>query len=182
MMQTTRKTLALALVGLLGLAACGDGGGGSDADEEAYVDAIAAKIYNPTFSGDERRCVAGAFVDATGLDVLSDAVTPEEITENPDAELEAYGIELTDERAQALYDGMSECVDIREALVGSMAAEHGMSPDAQACLGDAFDDALLRDLMVTGVAGGDDAIEQDPELTERLRQAITPCAQLDGAA
>jgi hypothetical protein len=183
MTKMTTTALPLALVGLLSLAACGGDDGGAEAssgaDEAAYVDAIAATADETTFPGEQGRCVAQALVDAVGVDELSDAVTPEEIRNNPDASFDEFGIEIGEDDAQALYDGITGCTDVRQALIGSLTAEQGLSPEAQQCLAQAFDDALLRDAIVATLTGGDDAIEQDPELMGRFTQAMTPCVQLE---
>jgi hypothetical protein len=182
--NTTTKAVPLALAGMLALAACGDDGGsetGSGSDEAAYVDAIAATADEETFAG-QGRCVAQAFVDAIGFDELSSAVTPEEIRANPDANFDDFGIEVSEDGAQALYDGMTGCMDVRQALIDSMAGEQDISPEAQDCLAQGFDDALLRDAIVATFTGGADAIEQDAELASRFMQAIAPCVQIDATA
>lgn len=203
-MRTIMKTataLPVALVGLMGMAGCGDDGGGetgsgsgadeqasvdsiaATADEEAYVDAIAATADEGAFAGTDGRCVAQAIVDAIGVDTLSGAVTPEEISADPNADFEDFGIEITPESGQAMYDGMTGCMDVRQALIDAMAGEQSISPELQECLAGAFDDdALLRDAIVATFTGGSDAIEQDPELSRRFLQAIAPCMQLDAAA
>lgn len=173
--------VALALVGGVGAAACGDDGGTSASGEEraAYVDAIDEAGRDENLSDEENRCVAEAYVDGIGLDELRDAVTPDEIRDRPDADPRDYGIELDEARATLLYEGMSRCVDVRQLIIDDLVADEGISDEARACIEDGFDEDLVRDMMVLVLTEGDAALDQDSELADRFVEMLTPCALID---
>lgn len=175
-----RVTVAGALLAmtLLG-AACGDdddGGGASSERGEEYVDAFMASSEDDSdFSEDETECFSRALVDAVGVDELEAEASPEEIRESEDSSLSELGITLDEEQAGALWDDVSSCVDVRELFLDEATAD---APEAaRECLDDALDDDLLKRLFLTGLTEGDDAVEEDDQLTSDLEALGRECEE-----
>jgi hypothetical protein len=174
-----RMTVAGALLAmtLLG-AACGDDddGGSSSERGEEYVDAFMASSEDDSdFSEDETECFSRALVDAVGVDELEAEASPEEIRESDDSSLSELGITLDEEQADALWDDVSSCVDVRELFLDEATAE---APEAaRECIDDALGDDLLKRLFLTGLTEGDDAVEEDDELTSDLEALGRECEE-----
>ena len=175
---TTRRTTAgLVAAALVVLGACG-GDDGGDAGRDDYVDALVATMDPESdFPPEEDRpCVAGAMVDAVGVESLSEAVSPDEIAEaGTDFDPQEAGFDIGEAEAQAYYDGLGECMDVRARFVESLSEDMGMSGEDVECLDQALSDEMVRDLFVADTLGGEQSIESDPELTADFTTAITPC-------
>lgn len=183
-MRTQR--LCVGVLGLalaLALAGCGgddDAGAGGDGDLRArYIDAIAATEEDQSpVSGDEARCFAVATVDAIGVDDLSEALSPEEIEETGEFDPIAAGVEVSDEEAGTFYDGLSDCVDLRQMFLDSVAAGDEMSPDQVDCIDQAVDDELLREFVLSSLLEGDEGAGGADVMAD-LQGALLPCLEAE---
>jgi hypothetical protein len=178
-MRRTMLAVAVLVMAALG-AACGDddaGGGGESSSEEGqeYVDAIVASNDDSELTDEENECFARAFVDAVGVDELQGAVTPDEIREDPQRSPEEFGITLDDDQADAFWEDVNECMDVRAAFVEGLTEGEDMSQETVDCLEDAIDDDLLKRVLVTSLMQGDDALQEDQELMGDLIGVLGDC-------
>jgi hypothetical protein len=174
-----RTMLAVAvLMAALG-AACGDddggGGGSSSAEGQEYVDAIVASNDDSELTDDENECFARAFVDAVGVEQLQGAVTPDEIREDPESSPEEFGITLDEDQADAFWEDVNECMDVRAAFVEGLTEGEDMSQETVDCLEGAIDDDLLKRVLVTSLIEGEDALQEDQELMSDLIGVLGDC-------
>jgi hypothetical protein len=151
-----------------------DGGeqDGGRADRADYVDAIAEVQQDPAASEEANRCLAEAFVDVVGVEALAEAVTPDEIRDDPDTPPAEHGIEVDVEQGSRFVDLLSECSDIRGLMLDSIAIDSG--PDVAACYDDTMDDELFRRYVVSVMFHGD--LTGDPDLQADLAQVANSCA------
>jgi|Tabmets5t2r1_1033131.scaffolds.fasta_scaffold00799_3 hypothetical protein len=177
-----RTMLAVGVVVMVAVgAACGDddggGGGGESTSEEGqeYVDAIVASNDDSDLTDDESECFARAFVDAVGVEELQGAVTPDEIREDPESSPEDFGISLDDAQADAFWEDVNECMDVRAAFVEGLTEGEDMSQETVDCLEDAIDDDLLKRILVTSLMEGEDALEEDEDLMGDLIGVLSDC-------
>jgi hypothetical protein len=177
-----RTMLAVGVVVMAALAsACGDndgGGGGSESSSEEgqeYVDAIVASNDDSELTDEENECFARAFVDAVGVDELQGAVTPDEIREDPESSPDEFGITLDDDQADALWEDVNECMDVRAAFVEGLTEGEDMSEETVDCLEDAIDDDLLKRVLVTSLMEGEDALQEDQDLMSDLIGVLSDC-------
>jgi hypothetical protein len=172
-----RAAVAVAVGLVLVLAACGgdDESGGGDLREQ-YVDAIALaeEDQDTPFSGDDVRCYAEAVVDGIGVDALEAGTTPAEIEQAGAFDPVTAGIELTEEDAEAVVDGVSTCVDLREVFLDQLGAEGSATPEQIACVDEEVDDELLESFYVASLMSGDDGEAQATASVE-LQAAAMPC-------
>jgi hypothetical protein len=176
-MRRTMLAVAVLVMAALG-AACGDGGGGGESSSEEgqeYVDAIVASNEDSELTDEENECFARAFVDAVGVDELQGAVTPDEIREDPESSPEEFGITLDDDQADAFWDDVNECMDVRAAFVEGLTEGEDMSQETVDCLEDAIDDDLLKRVLVTSLTEGEDALQEDQELMSDLIGVLSDC-------
>lgn len=169
-------------------AACGDDDGeeggpaatdgeatGAEATREDYVEALAASNEEGgDLSDEDARCIAEAAVDAIGVDNLRDAVTPEEIRDDPGFNPADAGIDLGEAEAGQFYDGVSACIDVRQLFLDSLREDQQLPPDVVDCIDEAVDDELLRDILVAQLIQGEGE-QLDPDLAAEINQAIAPC-------
>ena len=176
-----RIRLAVSLVAVFGFAACGDDDGGGSAGDSAsaegqeYVDAIVASNDETELTDEENECFARAFVDAVGVEELQGAVSPEEIRANPESTPQEFGITLDDDQADAFWNDVNECMDVRAAFVEGITEGENMSEETVNCLEDAIDDDLLKRVLVTSLMEGDEALDEDEELMSDLIGALSEC-------
>ena len=179
-MRRMMLAVAVLVTGAFG-AACGDddggGSGGESSSEEGqeYIDAIVASNDESELTDEENECFARAFVDAVGVDQLQGAVSPDEIRENPESSPEELGITLDDDQADAFWEDVNECMDVRAAFIEGLTEGEGMSEETVDCLEDAIDDDLLKRVLVTSLMEGEDALEEDQDLTSDLIGALSEC-------
>lgn len=127
-----------------------DDSGSDDGERQAYVDALVATADQGVaqdFPGLDIECAAGEVVDAIGVDNM--ALSPDEIEADEDyefADLADGG--LSEEQGGAIYDGFADCgVDWRQLFDDQLATE-GLTDSQLACVDDAVDDEMIRDLFV----------------------------------
>jgi hypothetical protein len=179
-----RIMLAVTMVLMCGLAAaCGDDDGGGSGAESAsaegqeYVDAIVASNEESELTDEQNECFARAFVDAVGVDELQGAVSPDEIRANPETTPQEFGITLDDDQADGFWNDVNECMDVRAAFVEGMTEGEDVSEETVNCLEDAIDDDLLKRIFVTSLMEGEDALDQDEELTSDLMSVLSECPE-----
>jgi hypothetical protein len=175
-----RTMLAVAVLMAALAAACGDdddggGGGSASAEGQEYVDAIVASNDDSDLTDDENECFARAFVDAVGVEQLQGAVTPDEIREDPESTPEEFGITLDEDQADAFWEDVNECMDVRAAFVEGLTEGEDMSQETVDCLEGAIDDDLLKRVLVTSLIEGEDALEEDQELMSDLIGVLGDC-------
>jgi hypothetical protein len=175
-----RTMLAVAVLMAALAAACGDdddggGGGSASAEGQEYVDAIVASNDDSDLTDDENECFARAFVDAVGVEQLQGAVTPDEIREDPESSPEEFGITLDEDQADAFWEDVNECMDVRAAFVEGLTEGEDMSQETVDCLEGAIDDDLLKRVLVTSLIEGEDALEEDQELMSDLIGVLGDC-------
>jgi hypothetical protein len=178
-MRRTMLAVAVLVMAALG-AACGDdddGGGGesSSGEGQEYVDAIVASNDDSELTDEENECFARAFVDAVGVEQLQGAVTPDEIREDPESSPSEFGLTLDDDEADAFWEDVNECMDVRAAFVEGLTEGEDMSQETVDCLEDAIDDDLLKRVLVTSLMEGEDALQQDQELMSDLIGVLGDC-------
>lgn len=170
-------------LGALAFGACGDDDdGGVDVSEEErpYVDALVASMR----SGDEgdmvltqeqAECVAPQWIDTIGVDALQDAgIEPEDIGDDSGTDLDELG--LSEDQANALFDAFDDCdVDIAGEIIESLGGDEGLSDEDRECLTEAFDEELLRTIVVAGMVGGEDALTQDEDVLGKLLEVFAAC-------
>lgn len=167
----TRVTGLLLAVIAAGTVGCG--GGDSGHDRADYVAIMGGDAEG--FTEEEADCVSAATVDAIGVDTLEDADAFDKIQENPDGSLSDYGITLTDEQTGALYDGLNECKDLREFFQETLAGS-GLSAELAQCVMDRIDEPTLERIIVTSFTEGEEALDNDEDLTATFSTAATDCA------
>jgi hypothetical protein len=166
--------LAMAAIG----AACGDDDGGSESSSDEgqeYVDAIVASSDDSELTDEENECLARAFVDAVGVDELQDAVSPDEIRQNPESTPEDLGINLDEDQADAFWEDVNDCMDVRAAFVEGITEGENLSEETIGCLEDAIDDDLLKRIFLTSLIEGEDALEEDEELMGDFIGVLSEC-------
>lgn len=180
----------LGVAALLGLAtlACGgdddddatnddssaDDGSSGGGDRQKLIESLsgsASEGGDEEFSAEEIECMVPGMIDAIGVDKLVEAGA----LDNPEADFQQLGLDLTDDQANEVYEAMSDCVDLRESLVESMTADGSATAEQAQCYSDAIDDDLLRRLMVTAMVEGETALEGDQDLTTQLQAAAMTC-------
>ena len=85
----------------------------------------------------------------------------------------AAGVDVTEEDVGALYDGVSECVDLRALLIDELAAD--AAPEQRACIDESVDDDLLKAFFVTALFSQGDPERYDLATLQELQVAIGPC-------
>ena len=163
------------------LAACGDddeGGGGADlgGEEQEFVDA-AMEDFDPESAAPleegESRCIVESMVDSLGLERLDElGVEPEDFGDDTQ---EAFPEGLTEDEANDVVDGFDSCFDLSALFLEGLAEEGTLSDDDRECLADAFDKETMRNLFVTILTQGEDAMQEDPEMVSELLAVFSEC-------
>ena len=177
------RTRVVLAVGVLALAIGGCGGDDDDdvsEDEQPYVDAFVASASDADedelqLSGEQAECFGARFVDIVGVDRLEEAgVTPEDFGD--DSSLDFSEIGLSEDEGEDIYDSFEECdVDIRAEFLNSLDADGSLTEEDRECVEDAFDEDLIRRMLVTTFVQGEDALEQDEELMSDVFAVFSEC-------
>ena len=175
-----RATMALTVMALGTLVACGeDDGGGSGGESsldegQEYIDAMVADSDNEGLPAEDIECYARSFVDAVGVDALQGAgVTPEDMSS--DASLNDFDITFDDTQVDAFWSDLNECMDVRAFFLESLAADGEISDETVDCLDERMDDDLIKRFIVGAVTEGEDAFQEDDQLTRDLASVLTDC-------
>jgi hypothetical protein len=195
--RCTTWAAAALLLTILGAAACN--GGDSDESEEPAPtterdettepepsaggeptrEDYAAALGEGTvgLSNADSMCFGLAIVDAVGFERLQQANAFDLMAADSDASLADMGITLDEAQTAALLDGLHQCGDMRAMFKNVLAADGTMLPEAANCVIDGLDDALFDRVLVVSIAGGEQALNADPELVRGLQDAVLTCAQ-----
>jgi hypothetical protein len=196
--RCTRWAAAALLATILGAAACSGGGdseetveppdtterdetvepqpsAGGEPDREDYAAALGAGTVG--LAEADRMCFGLAIVDAVGFEQLQDAGAFAVMEADADASLADMGISLDEAQTATLLDGLHQCGDLRAMFKDVLAAGGTMPADAATCVVDGLDDALFDRLLVVSIAGGEDALDADPQLVSGLQNAVVTCVQ-----
>jgi hypothetical protein len=153
------------------------------ADAQAYVDAMIDSFDNADpdelqIDREQAQCLAPKWVDTIGTDRLAAAgIEPQDFAAEGDVDLTTVG--LTEDDGNAMYDSMAECdIDVKTLFVNGFADERDVSAEDRQCFTDALDDDLLRRIMVTTLIGGEEALNQDEELSGDLIGVFAECPGL----
>jgi hypothetical protein len=154
-----------------------------DGLREDYVEAIVAIAGDDdidSFPPEARQCVAESFVDGFGAEEIAAAgVTPDDITSGEADGPGDLGLDFSDDQADAFYEQMTGCLDLRELLVnGILGVEGDVPPEVAACFDENLSDDLLQRFFTTGFTQGDAGFEENPEVEEEFNSAVTPCMAL----
>ncbi len=178
--MATRVVLVIGALALA-LGACGDDDDGGDVSEaeQPYVDALiasAAEDEGEDIQLDEAQaeCLAPKWVSILDVDRLEEAgIEPDELAED---DLEFSELGLSESDGEAMFDALGECdVDLRESFIEGMLADSDLSEEDRACLDEAFDDDLLRRILVAAFVRGEDALEQDDEIMGDVFAVFAEC-------
>jgi hypothetical protein len=168
-------------------AGCGDDddddAGGADVSEEAqpYVDAMVEGMATADEEGDlqldseQAECLAPRWVETIGVERLQEAgIEPDDFASDADPDLSA--MDLSEDEGNELYDAFGACdIDLKSEFIASLAADQNLSDEDAECLRDAFSDDFLRRIMVTSLIEGDEALDQNEELTGELLSVFSEC-------
>jgi hypothetical protein len=171
-----RRTLVFVVAGLL-LGACGgddddaattttaqDEGGKADEYVEATTAALTEESDGPQLDETQASCFASEMVDLAGADALSEAgISPDEFA-NADSFAD-LDVDLPEDARARMSDALVEC-EVVESLRGLMAGEFidefgvELSPDAETCLADSFEEQAVADgWAATFLDGSTDEIQ-----------------------
>jgi hypothetical protein len=186
--MTRRLALLVGAAAILLAAGCGDDDDDGDAGDvevsdeaQPYVDAMAEGMVSSDDEGDlqldqeQADCLAPRWVETIGVERLQGAgLEPDDFADDGDPDLSSLG--LSEEEGGELYDAFGACdIDLKAEFIRSFTADQDLSDEDAECLGDAFSDDFLRRIMVTSLVEGDDALEEDQELTGELLSVFSEC-------
>jgi hypothetical protein len=159
------------------------GGTAGGAHAQAYVDAMIDSFDNSDpddlqINREQAQCLAPRWVETIGTDRLAAAgIEPQDFAEEGNVDLTTVG--LTEDDGNAMYDAFGECdIDVKTLFVESFSADRDVSEEDQVCLADAMSDDLLRRIMVTTFVEGEEALNQNEELTGELFGVFSECPGL----
>jgi hypothetical protein len=205
MITRIRGAVAIAAVGLLALAACGDdddsgsdaatttaassgttggssGGDASGATEEEYLAAIETQFTSSgpdslQMTEEQAKCAAPKWLDVITVEKLKEkGITPDDVKSDTDNE-QLASLGLTEADADKMYDAYGECdVDVRGELARSIGASLEAPGDAEQCIGDALTDDLVRRIFVVSITKGQAGLNADEDLSNELFAALGACA------
>ncbi len=159
------------------------GGTAGGADAQAYVDAMIDSFDNSDpdelqINREQAQCLAPLWVEAIGADRLAAAgIEPRDFAEEGNVDMTTVG--LTDNDGNAMYDAFGECdIDVKTLFVESFSADRDVSEADQDCLADAMSDDLLRRIMVITFVEGEEAVNQNEDLSGELFGVFAECPGL----
>jgi hypothetical protein len=147
------------------------------AEADPFADALretfAAQGAFTSATPAEADCLATNIVAIVGAERLAAAgITPESFAANPD--LAPTGIDRGE--AEQLYDVFAGCgLDYAAATIEAMALETSDPAATRACLEDALDEAVVREMAVAALLG---IVDESPEVEEAIA-AMTACTTPD---
>jgi hypothetical protein len=161
-------------------------GGTTDAEQD-YIEAVAdamRRVEDSEFPLDDEQadCLAPRWVDAIGYETLLEAgVTPEVLGGTEDGEIDATFEDVVDRpRAEKLVDAFFDCgLDLEGLFFEGLASDGSTTPEQVECLRDRLPEGFVRNLMITSMDGGDEALDEDAELEQQLTEAFLACIDED---
>ena len=181
---TTPATTADSTAGTATSGSTAGGVSAADATEEDYLAALQRSLTTGaatqlSITPDEADCVAPKWLDTIGVDrIKENDISPDMIGDDIDDDGSALSdLGLSTDEGEALYDSFGDCdVDVREQFLTLMTTS--LNEEATACVEDAIDEDLLKELMVTSLTQGDEALNANTELEEKFTSALAPCEEL----
>ena len=132
-------------------------------EERPYVEAVVETLSGaPVFGMRDTACLAIGFVQAVGVDRITEAgLSPEEFSETGLADFPDE-LEADEDLANAVYDVYEDCeVDLRAAFKDTAAASADpLTPDQESCIDDLLSDDRIRESFVAESLGRD--LDPDP--------------------
>jgi hypothetical protein len=172
-----RKAFASAGILLLALVGCSDTDASGQADRASYVEAFvdAAQSENGSTSREQDRCFAESAVDAVGVTSLRDAdVSPDDVRESDGSSPADLGVEVSDDDGADYYERLQSCLDVRTYLVDLVVGSGVVTDESVTCVEDAFDDELVRRIVITDFVEGNQAGMS--EVADDLEAIYVSCA------
>jgi hypothetical protein len=160
-------------------ATAGTSGSSGGASRDDYVAVLKESMMSSgdedgfALTGDQADCMAPKWIDTIGVDTLqAKGIEPDDIGAEGSADLTTLG--LSEEQGNDLYAAFGKCdVDVKSLFIKSMSPD--LSAEDEQCLEDNFDDALMKQILVTTLTKGEDALDGDEELTGKLLAVFSKC-------
>lgn len=158
-----------------------DGDAPVSGDAKAYVDAMAANLANSgegddlQLTEDQANCLAPRWVRTVGVDRFKEAgVSPQDI-EDDSSTIDFAEIKLSESDANKMYDAFGACdVNLRDMMMESMAGDD-VPAAARECMEKVLTEDAIRKLMILGLTGQDDALDDPNNMPPELA-GIMGCA------
>ncbi|CAN5585958.1 hypothetical protein BH10ACT1_BH10ACT1_20480 [soil metagenome] len=148
-------------------------------DQQAYVDSLSRELGSDDTFGDlgsdQAECIAENWIDILDPQVLQDSgISPQDVVTG-DID-EALADIIDDDIAADLIGSLGGCdVDVDEILAEELRSGDDVPADKVDCLIAALPDGYVEQLLAISLAGGRDALDDDPSLQEPLVDAAAQC-------
>jgi hypothetical protein len=162
---------------VLALLGCSDADASSTADRASYVDAFvdAAESGNGSTTREQDSCFAESAVDAVGVTSLRESdVAPDDIRDSGGSSPADLGVDVSDDDGADYYERLQACLDVRSYLVDLVVGSGVVTDESVTCLEEAFDDELVRRIVITDFVEGNDAGMS--EVADELEAIYVSCA------
>jgi hypothetical protein len=146
------------------------------AEEQEYADALTEADPTAELDPELSQCLSAVTVDVVGIDVLRNAATPAELSNDSGDTLRVFGVELDEPRVQELARRFDECGDLWE-LFAEQSSRQGAPTDMLTCLRRHLTEEELAYSAAAGYVGSEelsDAVDED------LDEALQPCVSDSG--
>lgn len=142
-------------------------------DAKDYADALTANMIENggddlPLTEEQAGCLSPRWVDLIGVEKFKAAgVTPEDIRNDSDgADFEEF--KFTEDEANEMVNAFGKCnIDLKEMIEKSMALEE-MPAAARECMEKVLTPEALRKIMVLGLTGQDDALDDPNNMPPEL--------------
>jgi hypothetical protein len=155
-----------------------------DADEQDYIDAMIESFDSEdpselAFDREQAECIAPKWLDVIGVDRLKEeGISPDDL--NAENDMELSELNVSEDDANSMYDAFGDCdVDVRGLFLEQITADGDLTSEQKECLSDAFDDDLVRRIMVISLVEGDEALQDDDSLMGEMFEVMGECDVLD---
>lgn len=183
-MTRTRLVAAVAAAAMaLTLGACSDDDDGSKSASDAekpYVEAVTASLLaeeDQPFDESEAECIATVMVTTIGVERFEEAGVEPADLEDPSFDLSSdAGLEPTDEDAEALGSGLTDCIDVVDLFIEGMSQEADIPEDLKECVRDNIDEEELSNALAETISG--DESDEDLSFFMDLMEACPDLASL----
>jgi hypothetical protein len=160
-------------------ATAGTSGSSGGAGRDEYVAVLKESMMSSgdegefALSGEQADCMAPKWIDTIGVDTLqAKSIEPDDIGTEGSADLTTLG--LSEEQGNDLYAAFGQCdVDVKSLFIKSISPN--LSDKDEQCLEDNFDEALMKQILVTTLTKGQDALDGDEEMTGKLLAVFSKC-------
>lgn len=161
--------------------ACSDADDSGSADRSAYVDAFvdAAQSGEAPTDEEQNRCFAESAVDAIGVANLREAgVTPDDVRAGGGGSPADLGVDVSEDQGADYFERLQSCLDVRAYLVEAVVASGVVADESVDCLEQAFDDNLVRSVVISDFVEGREAGMS--EVADQLEAVYVNCAPGSG--